>query len=445
MADHTHRTDLKSLGREKKSFYLCAVTKPLEEGQAACAITGGQKPERPDSCGGLPIDPKRIVLTPFLSMWLLSTGCQTNQEEQIQSSLLWEYIPSEETTGDLAHAQCETYKQKLYVFGGIREGAETQANSDLFRLHLNRKTWLKMPSVGGPPPLHQAVIEGMDGDLYVFGGQNSQGEDTNVLYAFDLDQERWIHVPQAEGLSPRKQASATRVGDGLIIFGGKAQKHIRNWGRFDTKSRNWTIFSTESTLEPRSSHIALALDATRLLIWGGFVLDQRKADGYIINLENGSVHYLPPTHHLPPLANARAVLQDDTVFIWGGVSPEGPSNRGARFHYKTNSWSLLPAIPDSRMATVKGAELSPWKGSGLLLYGGRFGSSDFNQDTWIFDFASRTWTQLHAGSHPPGRIAHCAIALGRDKLAVFGGIGYREGTQSLRQWSGAWVLRVGNP
>src|SRR5207248_9874 len=122
----------------------------------------------------------------------------------------------------------------------------------------------------------------------------------------------------------------------------------------------------------------------------------------------------------------------------------------------TNVWTKLTpstaAAPDARMYAAMALDS---KRSRLLTYGGAgadaFSGSFFN-DTWAFDLATSTWTQLPAtGDAPKGRIrASIALDAERDRLLLFGGHddgaeGERNDLMALDLATNVWsTLRAGD-
>ena len=167
---------------------------------------------------------------------------------------------------------------------------------------------------------------------------------------------------------------------------------------------------------------------------------ERQSNGLILNIHSNRILSIPSTSLLSARANARALTVKDKVYIWGGSSSDENSNSGAIFDLIHQKWEALPPIPHNQFTQLKGGEIVPWGDEGMLLIGGRFGLEGFNSKLWLLNFKTKVWTPLSLKTELPGRIAHCVSVLASNKIAVFGGIGFAEGTSNFKQFDGLWIL-----
>jgi N-acetylneuraminic acid mutarotase len=315
-------------------------------------------------------------------------------------------------------------------------------NSQITIYDRQGESWRIVDDPSSPRPGNFAAFSISGTAAYIFGGESAHSNATADAFSYELTQGKWTPLSAPETLIPRKQATLTPVGNELILWGGNGPSAVTNWGRFDTITGRWSIQELPAGMPSRVSHSALALDQERLFIWGGFVDQERRGDGFILNIRSGEIVSIPDNPLLPARANARAVLIGDEVFIWGGSPVDGPSQRGAVLQLKDLQWRQLPAIPDQRFEILKGAEIAALGRQGFFLFGGRFGSEAFNDQLWYLDARTSTWTLIRTDESPPGRMAHCFVALSPNFYAVFGGIGYEKDSQSLTQFDGLWLLEL---
>lgn len=365
-------------------------------------------------------------------------ACQTVRKAFDQGPY-WIFIPADAQIGVMAHSLCGSINETFVAFGGIDEDAGKPFSSALYSFDLEASSWSIAPT-NGPLPRNFASFAVLDETAYVFGGETADKSETADAWAFHLKSKTWVSLNPPANLEPRKKASLTRVGQKLVLFGGQG---VRTWGTYDTydtSKNSWAVYPLPSSLPSRVSHVAVALDKERVFIWGGFAGDQRLVDGFILNTSTQTFEPLPP----PPLsarANARALVLGESVYIWGGASQDEASPvGGAVYHLPSKQWQALPGLPPA-FAHLKGSEIIQWSETDFLLIGGRFGTGNFNDEIWIFNTMKFQWNPLPLSPHPDGRIAHCVSRLKSGQLAVFGGIGYERGTQTLSHRGGLWLLR----
>ncbi len=110
------------------------------------------------------------------------------------------------------------------------------------------------------------------------------------------------------------------------------------------------------------------------------------------------------------------------VILFGGVSKTESLGDTWAYDLATNTWTELQisgTAPSARggHAMVYSAALGK-----VLLYGGKDAKSVLN-DTWTFDFATTAWTQLQPATEPPiARYGHAmAVDEATGKIVVFAG------------------------
>lgn len=376
------------------------------------------------------------VLRFALPFTLLVTSCQT-MENAWNKGPAWTFIPAPQHVGSLAHSLCGGSGGLFMAFGGIEEGKESPLNASLIVYDSLQNLWQEAPTKEGPAPRNFASFVMMDQKAYVFGGETIQRAANADAYVYDPSEGFWSSLPVPPSVVPRKQATLTRVGSELVIFGGKGTEHITNLTRYRPGAARWQVHAHPEGMAPRVGHIALGLDESRLLIWGGFEGTERRGDGFIFDLK---AQTMKPVPALAPRANARALLLGDNALVWGGAGSDGPRPDGALLNVNSLQWTQLPPIPDKRFQRLQGAEVVAKGDRGFLLFGGRLGADAFNDQLWSYDIEHSEWSLLRTDEKPPGRLAHCFVNLEPGKYAVFGGLGYEIGTQSMTHFDGLWIL-----
>lgn len=373
-------------------------------------------------------------LLPFL---FLATGCATNLKVLTQDSSWKEYM-TPASMGSVSFPQCMASDSALHVFGGFREGASTASNSQGYSFDFVSVRWKKWPEEKGPTPRQGTAATLTKKGIFVFGGEGENHALSNDAQLFDTESMTWQTLPKAKGLVPRSRATATAVGDAVIVFGGKGPGTL-DAGLFDLSTMKWSTLPPAQGLKARLSHVAIA-NGDNFIIWGGFQDGKRRNDGFLFDSKKRVWTALPATNLLSPRANAKATTAGSLVYILGGTTDQGPAKDGAIFDLQTREWKTLPGIPHEGYERLSGFELVAIKDLGLFLSGGRHADASFNKQAFLFDFKEEAWRKVQALNPPPGSIAHCVSVNPQGTVFVLGGLGNKNSSEQLTQFSGLWFL-----
>ncbi|XP_008309359.1 kelch domain-containing protein 1 [Cynoglossus semilaevis] len=302
------------------------------------------------------------------------------------------------------HTAVVTDDNLLYVWGGYVSVAESEvflSNTQIWVYDIQQGVWEVFYMTGEvPPPMSGICGCFLDGQLYMFGGCDMNGQ-TNQMYCVNLTDGNytWRKVRAKRGSvpSPRDKVSCWTYEGRIIYFGGYGHKALsdidnsnRNfivdeaawvedvfWGWnnevhiFDPAQTSWTRPHTcGNTPAPRAAH-ASATSGCKGYIFGGRVMETRKNDIHCMDLN---------------------------TMTWSEIIPVTPSPVG-------RSWHTLTAVSENT----------------LFLFGGLSSNCTPMSDGWLFDLQTKKWTEIQ---HPHGnkpRLWHTAC-LGRDSdVIVFGG------------------------
>lgn len=193
-------------------------------------------------------------------------------------------------------------------------------------------------------------------------------------------------ISVASAPPPRFNASMTSLGDGrLLLFGGRTTDGSRlgdTWV-YDVAAETWTELSPAMAPSPRDTY-AMARDGGTVVLFGG-------------------------------LADGNAVLGGTWVF-----------------DIETEEWSSLMLMggPTARFRSSMAA-----MGDGrLLLYGGRDAAFAMSGETWTYDVAAGTWTQIMPKVVPAPRF-NAAMAFDTEgAVTMFGGYDLEVGLPVEDTW-----------
>ncbi|RPD82332.1 galactose oxidase [Lentinus tigrinus ALCF2SS1-7] len=250
------------------------------------------------------------------------------------------------------------------------------------------------------------------------------------------------YTPLQPSLFPRSDFSLSTSGStgaGLNLFGGLVNDRAKN--DVYTVSLNDQSVSRLYTIgdipQPRFGH-ASAYAGSVVVVWGGDIMSassnpiraRAKFDNglYFLNLVSREWTRISVDGPAPAGRIGHSVVMiGPRIYVFGGE---------ADGEYFNDLWcfdlSTLVSKPAwEQIEPPKGSVVKPCKRSGhvcvpykqqLLIFGGTDGQYHYN-DTWTFDPATKTWSELSCiGFIPSPREGHAAARVG-DVVYVFGGRG----------------------
>lgn len=222
-------------------------------------------------------------------------------------------------------AQCSAiYENLLIIFGGA---SATFTPSNVVTYNFLTNTWtIRNYTAGGPFNRwgQSAVISG--GQMYVYGGRDSNYYDWNDLYQYNISGETWSAVtpngtPSQNG---RYDTTAVLYLNGMYIFGGQNGKtYSQDFMKYSIPSNTWTTLSTlGATPSNRSGHTAVVNLNDEMVIFGGtnginFFQDISKYS-FATNTwstVNGTGTYPPPC-----AGHEAVVTPGNYMYIFGGTN-----------------------------------------------------------------------------------------------------------------------------
>ena len=267
----------------------------------------------------------------------------------------------------------------VFLFGGFaKHGMNESIQSDIWGYEIFTNEWDPVATLeagifgaaAGDPKSRRMIVLTMTGETwaYQFGTRSWEKKEP-----MRTPTSKWGHqlVHDAES-------------DRVLLFGGAdgtdaAAPILDETWAYDYSADTWTQMEPEVSPPPRAFH-AMAYDAEsdRVIAWGG--------------------RQYPETYD---------------VSVWA-------------YDYNTDTWTALESSPGppreyaypamvyhpltDRMILFGGLELSTW-------FSGRL-----SDETWSYDYNTRTWTRLEPAVHPEKRSHHAMVYNPvADKIVLFGG------------------------
>jgi hypothetical protein len=274
---------------------------------------------------------------------------------------------------------------------------------------LAANTWTEIEPSGAAPSArsgHAMVYDSTRDQVILFGG--SEGiPGLNDTWAYDRVAGTWKGL-EPSGALPPARAAHTLVYDpkrdrAILFGGGDLSGGFDDIWAYDPASNTWSeLAPSGSGPSPRSASLVYDSTSDQMILFGGGI----KGAGI-----EGAFSFHDDTWAYDPAANA-----------WTELQPSG-------------------AVPTARMGHVL---IYDPVNRRVILFGGWDGETVLN-DTWAYDPAANTWTELHpVGEVPAARSAHCMVYDSRDgKGILFGGMslaGFFGDTWAYDPASDIWTL-----
>lgn len=308
--------------------------------------------------------------------------------------------------------------------------------------------WQELSPAGAlPPPRrdHSLVLSPSTGQLYVFGGQNGDG-DLRDLWQFDIAAEAWTELsPEGPAARLGHNAFFDEPTGRMYVFGGQAGSDFFNdlWTYEPTADR-WSELSPEGPLpDPRygaagarrpnpanpsasetpepESAVADPLPG-QILISHGFTPSGRFADAWQFDIETGTWSEVTPEDE-PPEARCLARGVWDTVrrrmVMYGGQSESAPFLDDL-WTLSDKGWTPLTRQPNAGPRNLYAMAFAHQRLQ-FLIFGGNTPDGPAN-DVWQFDAHDEFWRQGQIVNEPPSpRFSHDGLWIEESETFVFFG------------------------
>lgn len=222
--------------------------------------------------------------------------------------------------------------------------------------------------------------------------------------------------------------------------------------RGTTPANTYRLITTAGSPSPRFNATLDDLGDGRLLLFGGRdATGAQLGDTWVFEVETDTWTQLAPGVS-PPARNAHGMarVEAGTVLMFGGSNSMGGGALGDTwtFDVAAETWTqVAPPGPPARLQH----ELVAIGNARAILYGGRTGGGGSElADTWMFDAAAGTWTNMAPAGGPPAVSAYAMAFDGNDTVTRFGG--FLSNIPNNQTWnytvstnSWAQAMTMGNP
>lgn len=220
-------------------------------------------------------------------------------------------------------------------------------------------------------------------------------------------------ITPASGPSGRFNHQMVDLGDGrLLLFGGRdaAGNRLNDTWLYEVEANAWSQLFPAAAPSPRDAHALAVVGPGLVLLFGGSTTAGGSAslgDTWLFDLATTTWTPLM-TSGAPParLQGGMVALGGGRALLHGGRTTSNGTevNDTWQFDLATNTWTnLSPVAPPS----VSSAFALDANGAVVVRVGG-FASATPTADTWVYDVAANTWSLLTpaGGTTPGARAVH---------------------------------------
>jgi N-acetylneuraminic acid mutarotase len=258
------------------------------------------------------------------------------------------------------------------------------------------------------------VYHDASGRVVMFGGENDQGEFLN---------DTWVYDPLAAdpGVvdSPAARSFPSLVfdpagGEALLFGGGTGDGQYEDTWAYESATDTWTKLEPIGGSPPGrlyQSMVYHVADGTALL-FGGATRSGLANDLWAYDPTRNTWTELKPMGDSPPARSFHALVYDpitETTLLFGGRNDDGLMNDTWAYDPADNTWTDLQ--PEGEAPSPRGFHSLVFEPGSreVLLFGGEDRDGGLN-DTWAYDPGTNVWTELDpAGELPSQRSGHSMI------------------------------------
>eukprot|EP01065_Artemidia_motanka_P010875 TRINITY_DN15837_c0_g1_i1.p1 TRINITY_DN15837_c0_g1~~TRINITY_DN15837_c0_g1_i1.p1 ORF type:complete len:1218 (+),score=337.82 TRINITY_DN15837_c0_g1_i1:70-3723(+) len=317
---------------------------------------------------------------------------------------------------------------KMYVWGGRMRKGGGECDGNLFSFNMAGCAWKRVPCGGDAPVygrsghtavLWQGALPWPSGPtMIVCGGGGPQMTRDNDVYVN-------VHSPEAGrwGIGQMNRSDPP-VSLGQLL---QPSSYSRDLLLLDLPSKRWRKVQPEALIDPDlwrmedppidpscvRRHSAV-VHGGRMWLYGG--VTPRGPSNVLLSMHLRRLLWVP-TDALdlpapPPLCDHTAVTWGGVMWVYGGTNSDAePSPEVWGYAFGVARWSPRPTAGEPP-AGRSGHSAVVAQGR-MLVYGGRTGFREFDDACYSLDFASMSWRQVELTSPAgvPGRHLHSAVLL----------------------------------
>jgi N-acetylneuraminic acid mutarotase len=262
----------------------------------------------------------------------------------------------------------------------------------------------------------------------LFGGQNNLNAFGDT-WLYDVVTNKWKNPSPSPSPSARDMHSMAydSVAHKMVIFGGaKLNSNVNSetW-LYDVSTNTWTNPNPVSKPSYRWGH-SMAYDVAhgKVVLFGGVDAVGPNAETWIYDTATNTWTNMNPSS--APRARYYSAMAYDSVtgkiVLFGGADDTMAFNDTWLYDIATNTWTNQSpsSSPTPRDMHSMAYDSVAHK---MVIFGGAKLNSNVNSETWLYDVATNTWTNPNPSPKPSYRWGHVmAFDASQGKVVLFGGV-----------------------
>jgi N-acetylneuraminic acid mutarotase len=311
-------------------------------------------------------------------------------------------------------------------------------------------TWSKLDAGGDvPSSLAAYMVCDSDSGKVILCGEKFDGAFLVNNWVYELSTDTWTDLGHGVNAPPERSGQAVVYdsrSEKVILFGGGRETLLNDTWAYDPSVNTWTELDPAGDVpSPRSGH-SMVYDSRsgRLLLFGGCDGNRVFGDTWGYDPSANAWGKLEPTGESPPGRVQHSMVYDlrsSKVILFGGMTTEGAGDDTWAYDPTANTWTELHPAGNSPPPRSGHSMVYDSRSDRVILFGGwNSGSPGVLNDTWAYEAAANTWTELSPGGNlPAARGGHAMVYESvSGKVVLFGGRG------SSRLLFDTWVYGI-NP
>ncbi len=226
----------------------------------------------------------------------------------------------------------------------------------------------------------------------------------------------WSELTSADA-QPAPRSGATMVydanGDSLILFGGwDVDTDFNDTWLYDPAEGAWTDLALAGSIPAPRALYQMAFDMAQgvAVLFGGTSDAGRYGDTWVFDPMTAAWSEVAAGEVAPEPRSAGAMVYDEEaqlIVMFGGVGDAGRFDDTWIFDTVAATWAMVG--PSEPVPSARSGHAMAYDGfSGQIVLFGGYDGSNLLDDTWVFDLATNTWTEVSpAGEAPIARGNHC--------------------------------------
>jgi hypothetical protein len=242
-----------------------------------------------------------------------------------------------------------------------------------------------------------------------------------VIQPIDVIAAKWSSIPKFDAGPEEREHGAVMLDEPnrrVILIGGSGYKPygtpLADIWAYSLDSKTWSKPDVTGDIPPAAGSRRVAGN----LLFGGYAEGSAvNNDLYRVELTN-PIKFTKLTTTIPARSLHAFVKNYDRYFVFGGASTK-PLNDTWEMKEDGTATQIAATGPSARYGFFFGAD-----DQRMIVFSGAqsFSTVKPAEDTWAFDYATKTWSLLTLEGQPKGRRNGCFVFDAKDhRLFVFGG------------------------